>query len=295
MRDMPFKYYLLIWVISLILLILMNWLFHIYEAVFVPDTLYIEHDEVPVVVTQDSTPVYCSGRVQRMTGKAGQKVYGIEYVVCDSIYENEKIYRSSLAGLSSGKQKYGLLIRNAGPVIDSIAQKYRILSASYNLEDYDLLRIVISSVQYIPYTLVHPGSHFNCTSSTCHTIHSRLSATRFGQRWDFVGGCVENINPFGVFSPVEVAYHHMADCDSRTVFLYCVLKGLGYDIVVLNSDIQSHSVLGVNKNYVRGSAGSAVYMDRLRDVSYLVWETTTDMGPGLYPGFVEKQWYIAMR
>ncbi len=74
-----------------------------------------------------------------------------------------------------------------------------------------------------------------------------------------------------IYSPVEFIDKFKGDCDTRTVFLYTVLKRYKYDVVILNSDVYGHSILGVNIS----SSGRYKYHNGKR---YYTWETT-------YPGW----------
>ena len=71
----------------------------------------------------------------------------------------------------------------------------------------------------------------------------------------------------GIYSPLEFMSYFKGDCDSRTVFLYTVLKRYNYDVVILNSDLYAHSILGVNI----ASSGKYKYYNGKR---YYTWETT---------------------
>ena len=50
----------------------------------------------------------------------------------------------------------------------------------------------------------------------------------------------------GVYSPLEFVKKMKGDCDSRTLFIYTVLKKFNYDVVILNSDLYAHSIIGLN-------------------------------------------------
>ena len=70
-----------------------------------------------------------------------------------------------------------------------------------------------------------------------------------------------------IYTPLEFIANFKGDCDSRTVFLYTILKRYNYDVVILNSDVYGHSILGVNIP----SSGRYKFYNGKR---YYVWETT---------------------
>ena len=94
----------------------------------------------------------------------------------------------------------------------------------------------------------------------------------------------------GVYSPLEFMSNFKGDCDSRTVFLYTVFKRYNYDVVILNSDVYAHSILGVNM------ASSGKYKS-YNGKRYYTWETTTTgwrlgMLPPDYSNI--NNWYVVL-
>ena len=93
-----------------------------------------------------------------------------------------------------------------------------------------------------------------------------------------------------IYSPVEFIDKFKGDCDTRTVFLYTVLKRYKYDVVILNSDVYGHSILGVNIS----SSGRYKYHNGKR---YYTWETTSpgwrlgDLPPDYYN---IKYWHVTL-
>ena len=118
---------------------------------------------------------------------------------------------------------------------------YAMLNRIKNQNNYSRVRfadIIISFVQDIPYALID--------------------------------------NSQDIYAPVEFLRKYKGDCDTRTILLYIVLKHYNYDVVILNSWLYEHSIIGIN---LPTSGSMYKYYNGKR---YYAWETT-------YPGW-ERGW-----
>jgi hypothetical protein len=52
----------------------------------------------------------------------------------------------------------------------------------------------------------------------------------------------------GFFTPNEVAYYNSGDCDTKSLFIVLILKRLGYDALMLYSEVYSHAMVGLAIN-----------------------------------------------
>mgnify|MGYP001163684599 CR=1 FL=1 len=87
----------------------------------------------------------------------------------------------------------------------------------------------------------------------------------------------QNMTLYGLYTPLEFMANMNGDCDTRTVFLYTVLKRYNYDVVILDSEHYLHSMIGLNIP----SSGRYKYHQGKR---YYTWETTnTGWRLGLLP------------
>jgi hypothetical protein len=230
---------------------------------------------------------------QLKTGGWFGQTYSINYTLCVEDYEFDKNHRQSLS-MGFGRFKYeSLFTEKTKSSLAVIRNQYSKLKKEKKLNDVELAKVIVGSIQHIPYTLVHPGSHMSLKGGFIEAYHQELSIRMPDGNWEKIGGCVEQVEPFGVLGPLEVAYHHMADCDSRTLFLFSLLKSLGYDVVMLNSDVERHSILGINLKNLRGGFGAAEFEDKSTGKTYTVWETTTELPPGIYPNFIPENWFVA--
>lgn len=148
----------------------------------------------------------------------------------------------------SKKNKYILqMYKNLKPI-----QENKILSRREKLE------AIITSVQEIPYYLVHENS--------CRIDASKSSFSRDYHRKN--QPCISS-KRFGIALPSEFSATFKGDCDTRSMYLYMVLKKLGYDVAILVSEPYAHAILGIN------IPGQGKYI-RHRGKKYLTLETTSD-------------------
>jgi hypothetical protein len=173
------------------------------------------------------------------------------------------------------------------------------LAAQYTLSSKEKLEMVVTMVQSIRYALVHPQS--------CQQIRAAQTANPnpndFIYQWHFntppytpengarYNPCEENIEKYGVLSPLEFLYEMQGDCDSRTTFLFALLSEMGYKVAILNSDTQHHSILGVQLRELDGVR----YQEGWYGAQYIVWETTARLNAGIFPDFKNSDWKIVLK
>ena len=95
-------------------------------------------------------------------------------------------------------------------------------------------KLIISYVQHIPYSLL--------VGKTCKQASKNESVRRMIESGI---ECDENVYA-GIYSPMEFIKNYKGDCDTRTVFLYTLMKNIGYDVVIMNSKYYKHSILGID-------------------------------------------------
>ncbi|MBK9961540.1 MAG: hypothetical protein IPP06_09520 [Saprospiraceae bacterium] len=268
--------YLWMYLACLVILFFINWYFHNNPHSYLPEKLFTSGIIDTVIIEDTDSVTDCKSKSMRLT--SGTTNVSIQYNICNDDYKKSSQKREQTGLFFDEGPYYKSICDHDFPVMTKIAKLFEKQKAMYKLDDMELLNEIASSIQHIPYTLVHPGSHDHCLNSLCNRIHGSLALTRPFKNWAVVGGCAANVEPFGVFSPVEMAYHHMADCDTRTLFAFSLMKAIGYDAVVLNSDIERHSILGVVL-YNFGGFGESKFRDRSTGKDYTVWELTTPMPP----------------
>jgi hypothetical protein len=129
-----------------------------------------------------------------------------------------------------------------------------------NLDYMQALEYVCSSIQDIPYTLVVPESD----GCPCEKEFGSFSA--YCRVQSDGNGCCEGVEPFGVYAPFEFTYKETGDCDTRALLAFTLLKEMGFDVAVMVSRNEHHSVLGVSKiggpnnSYGRNAFGKKYYL-----------------------------------
>lgn len=103
-----------------------------------------------------------------------------------------------------------------------------------NLNRNRFADVIVSLIQSIPYSYTM-GNDCNAEN-----LPDKIKkAIRIGTP------CMSNVK-YGILTPIEFFYFKKGDCDSRTVLIYTILKHFGYDVVILNSDLYEHSMIGIN-------------------------------------------------
>ena len=117
-----------------------------------------------------------------------------------------------------------------------------------------------------------------------------VSITRFNKNFNVIE--VLQSEKIDIKNENWILKKYEGDCDTRTIFLYTLLKKYNYDVVILNSIVYKHSILGINLP----TSGSNYKYDNGR--RYYAWETTAkDMKRGLMsPSWSNmNNWFIALK
>ena len=166
-------------------------------------------------------------------------------------------------------QIYSNLINQNKSFLDSVAKEYSRIGKTENLNRQQFADMVVTSIQNIPYYLVHDLSH----------READLKYGGFISEYHQTGKpCLDKIK-FGVQAPVEFIGNFKGDCDTRSLFLFHVLSKFGYNVVMLGSEQYSHCIIGISGNY----SGDFVSYNGLK---YYVWETTAT---GFTPGNISPE------
>jgi hypothetical protein len=177
-------------------------------------------------------------------------------------------------------QVYSNLSNEVKDNLDLICNEYRKIINERKLNRNQSADMIVTSIQNIPYYLVHELSHRDAD----------LQYGGFITEYHRKGGpCLPNIT-FGLQSPTEFMGNFKGDCDTRSVLLYAVLNRLGFKTIILASDHYGHAIIGVAGNY----NGKAI---RYKGENYYTWETTST---GFRPGVLSNEcgnlnyWYVAL-
>ena len=151
---------------------------------------------------------------------------------------------------------YKKIIENDKLRLSSVYELFDRIDNTKSLNRNDFADVIVSFVQNIPYNVI--------TMDSCNEAYLKNQSVR--EMIDEGVSCDGNVF-LGLYTPTEFISKFKGDCDTRTVFLYMVLRRYGYDTKILNSDVYGHSILGVNLP----SRGR--YKTHLGK-RYYTWETT---------------------
>jgi hypothetical protein len=216
--------------------------------------------------------------------ETGNTRFGAKFTVLPLVACQAESFREKLPEpISDGSTKdyygkvYIQLAKDNRDKMERIYKTYENIKNKYKLNYRQFAEMVVSSVQSIPYVLVHPESCYKARQwgGFMETYHKE------GKE------CLPDIR-FGLTSPSEFIYNLKGDCDTRTVFLYTVLSHFGYDVAIFVS--RTHCVLGINLPALHGD-----YLTH-KGKKYFFWETTAKgFVPGVLPNeFKNDTWYIAL-
>lgn len=179
----------------------------------------------------------------------------------------------------SEKELYSSLKNFDSNKLDLIYSTLQKIKNDNNLNRNRFAEVVVSLIQSIPYSFNIPG---NCNGDDLPSAYKN----------DIISGvpCISNVR-HDILTPLEFFYLQKGDCDSRTVLIYTILKRFGYDIVILNSELYGHSMIGINiPAYGKHKL--------INGKKYYFWETTnTGWSVGELPpkNWNISKWYLALK
>ena len=150
---------------------------------------------------------------------------------------------------------YLKISKNDKEKLDLITEMLFNIKVDNEIDNERFAKLIVSYVQHIPYSLL--------VGKTCKQAAKNESIRKMIESGI---ECDENVYA-GIYSPMEFIKNYKGDCDTRTVFLYTLMKNIGYDVVIMNSKYYKHSILGIRL------ASSGKYK-KYRGKKYYVWETT---------------------
>ena len=168
---------------------------------------------------------------------------------------------------------YAIVARSNTGFAKLLAARLKSLAQSRSLSGEDALNMAVTMVQNIPYTLVHNGTHefieqheINTGGNFIKEYHKKPE--NIPLKRELFGGCEPGVEPCGVYAPAEFAAGLRGDCDTRTVFLYVLLKEMGFDVAVANGP--GHSMLVTSVVPQNPAAPFIIH----KGMKYYFWETT---------------------
>jgi len=179
--------------------------------------------------------------------------------------------------VSSFSALYSAIYNSDKLDLDLVYKELDFIRKDRNLSKKKFAEIVVAMVQHMPYSFV--------VDKPCSTISDLSYRNMIRQGTE----CEDGVKA-GLYTPLELVKKMKGDCDSRTLFIYTVLKKFNYDVVILNSDLYAHSIIGLNIP----SQGRYKYHKGNR---YYTWETTNKgWSLGVLPPDCSdiKYWYVVL-
>ena len=192
-------------------------------------------------------------------------------------YEGDK-YKTTLV-VNSDNVQYENAIKSQIPNVDTKKQYDLLLSKLSNVSEESLLKVydslnqliaskelvgikkaevLVSMIQSLPYFVLIDKS-CNPLSYSDRQIRTLLTSSP----------CLPDIK-HGIQSPAEFLSNLKGDCDTRTLFLYKILKHFDFDVIILGSEYYKHSILGIHLPNTVYTGITYNYKGK----EYHVWETT---------------------
>lgn len=196
--------------------------------------------------------------------------YETKLVVNSDIVESAKNYRNFQPTLNSTSDYNSLLSKlyqkSQRDAYFRVTEKLDSIKSARNFGDIRFAEVIVSMVQSIPYYAI--------VEQTCNPLSYRDPMIR-----DLL---VNNpCQPFvrhGIKAPAEFLKDLKGDCDTRTLFLYGLLKAKGFNVAIFGSQKYGHSLLGISLP-INGRDYKIINTKR-----YYLWEVTAkDFKPGFLP------------
>ena len=180
---------------------------------------------------------------------SGQR-YSFEYLIDSAKFLKARQNRSKFVGYT-WQDIYENLYRNDKSLLKNIFEKYD--SLRFGVNSLDFARVIVSSIQEIPYTWILPESCLNAPNQ------QEINQSGYA--------CLGNVKNYGVQSPIEFMANQKGDCDTKALIIYSVLKHFNYDVCILTSMAYEHALIGIN------IPANGKFKNH-RGKKYYVWETT---------------------
>ena len=188
--------------------------------------------------------------------------------------KHNRLFEIRPMAIYPGEIDYGTIIQSGGiSFMNELVEQLRTIALINNYDERQLADVIVSMVQNIPYTLIHQMSHESILKLAKEKridflISYHNDPINNPYERELYGGCKDSVEPAGVYSPSEFISTLKGDCDTRTLFLYTLMKKMSYDVAILNGP--GHSMLGCN---LKPENPASPYLEN-NSSRYYFWETT---------------------
>jgi|TARA_R110000868_G_scaffold267298_1_gene526575 hypothetical protein len=198
--------------------------------------------------------------------------YEIDLVINSDLVKNATNYKNSQPNITSEASYTNLLSnlyhKSKKDDYVRVLQKLDSIRLTNNIEKTHFSEVMVSMVQTIPYYAI--------VEKSCNPFSYQDPMIR---ELLLKKPCEPNIR-HGIKAPAEFLMNLKGDCDSRTIFLYGLLKSRGYDVVIFGSQKYKHSVLGI------ALSSDMPHFKIINNKKYYLWEVT---GKNYIPGKLPTQ------
>lgn len=208
--------------------------------------------------------------------------YDIKFKIKKSDYQKSVNNRLN----SSAEYIYKKLFESDKNSLENLLEGYKEICQTRNLNSKEKLEMILTSIQSIKYTWVL-DNRFKCGSLMKNKYIPPQDCKEKEDPW----GCCDNVQPLGVYSPVEFVLNRAGDCDTRSLLAFTILRQLGFDVAIMGSWNESHSVLGISVN----NLGPNIYLrtgNHDDAKNYYLWELTYKWDPQVHPQVQGNDWEI---
>jgi hypothetical protein len=176
---------------------------------------------------------------------------------------------------------YQSLVDKDAKIVEVYAKLFDSLNTANKWNRQQLAEAVVTSIQTIPYVLVHDQS--------CQQAIKESGSSFLIQYHKDGKECLPDIK-YGVQGGYEFLHNLKGDCDTRSLLCFEILSRFKFPVAMLISEEYGHCILGIDLPLKGKSVGNYQH-------NYLVWETTA---PGFKPGELSPEisdmdkWHIAI-
>lgn len=210
----------------------------------------------------------------------GNREYETDLIINSDVVNYSSRVKNSLSNINSESSYNKMLSFLNNKSQDSyvkISPKMDSLQVSNSLNEKEYAEMIVSMVQSIPYyAIVDKGC--NPYEYQDKMLRDLLSENP-----------CEGYQKHGIKTPAEFLKNLKGDCDTRTLFLYGLLKEVGFDVAIFGSQKYGHSILGINLNT------NQPHYKTHKNKKYYLWEVTAkNFKPGKLPKSISNLNYWSL-
>lgn len=196
--------------------------------------------------------------------------YETKLIINSDIVENATNYRNFQPSLNTASDYNSLLLNlyhiSQRDAYFKVVEKLDSIKTARNFDATRFAEVIVTMVQSIPYYAI--------VEQSCNPLSYRDPMIRD----ILLNNPCEPYIRHGIKAPAEFLKDLKGDCDTRTLFLYGLLKANGFDVAIFGSQKYSHSLLGISLPI------DGIDYKLIKNKKYYLWEVTAkEFKPGFLP------------